>query len=207
VNDYQDGLFDRRAERSLDPTDVRHRFVLSGLYELPFGDGRRWPVKTAIVSALVSDWEISSVFTAQGGLPLVVRCAERRCGDNLRADRPNYVRSARLEQPTAGRWFDAAAFVTPPGLTPGNAGRTIGDVRTPGLVNLDLALVRAMRVRGRAILQLRAEAFNVTNRVNLRAPDTTFVAGADGGNINSRFGTISAARDARILQFGARLLF
>jgi len=207
VNDYQDGLFDRRSEWSLDPTDVRHRFVLSGLYELPFGAGRRWTPANVVVSALVSDWQVSSVFTAQGGLPLVVRCGERRCGSNLRADRPNYVGNARLEHPTAERWLDPAVFVSPPGFTPGNAGRTLDDVRTPGVVNVDVGVVRSIRVRGRAILQLRAEAFNLTNRVNLRAPDTTFVAGADGRNINSRFGTITAARDARILQIGVRLQF
>ena len=35
ITGYQNGKYDRRAERSLDPTDVAHRFVFSGIYELP----------------------------------------------------------------------------------------------------------------------------------------------------------------------------
>jgi hypothetical protein len=62
-------------------------------------------------------------------------------------------------------------------------------------------------LRGRFRLQLRAEAFNVTNRVNLGIPNTMFQAGADGRNVNSNFGRITSARDARILQFGVRLVF
>jgi hypothetical protein len=83
----------------------------------------------------------------------------------------------------------------------------MSDVRTPGVVNMDLAVTRTVQVRRRARLHFRAEAFNLTNRVNLRAPDTTFVAGPDGRNVNSSFGTITAARDARILQFAVRLAF
>jgi hypothetical protein len=207
VNDYQDGKHARRAEWGLDPTDVRHRLSVSGVYELPFGAGRRWPVGNPVLRSLVSDWHVSAILVAQGGLPLVVRCAERRCGDNLRADRPNYLGHARVAHPTAQRWFDTTAFVSPPGFTLGDVGRTMSDVRTPGVVNMDLAVTRTVQVRRRARLHFRAEAFNLTNRVNLRAPDTTFVAGPDGRNVNSSFGTITAARDARILQFAVRLAF
>jgi hypothetical protein len=198
---YQDGKFNRRAERSLDPTDVRHRLVVSGVYELPFGAGKRW-LTDGVGSHIVGGWQINSVATFQGGLPLIIRGA-----NNFRADRPNYLGDGALEDPTAERWFNTDAFVNPPNFELGNVGRTLADARTPGVFNIDLSLLKLVTLRGRVKLQLRAEAFNVTNHVNLGMPNTTFQAGADGRNVNSNFGRITSARDARILQFGARLVF
>jgi hypothetical protein len=198
---YQDGKFNRRAERSLDPTDVRHRLVVSGVYELPFGAAKRW-LTSGVGSHIAGGWQINSVATFQGGVPLIVRGAS-----NFRADRPNYLGNAALENPTAERWFNTDAFVNPPNFELGNAGRTLPDARTPGVFNIDLSLLKHVTVRGRVKLQLRAEAFNVTNHVNLGIPNTSFQAGADGRNVNSNFGGITSARDARILQFGARLVF
>jgi hypothetical protein len=198
---YQNGLYDRRAERSLDPTDVRHRLVISGVYELPFGEGKPW-LTDGLVSHILGGWQINSVATFQGGLPLVVRGA-----NNQRADRPNYLGGAELENPTVERWFNTDAFVNPPNFTLGDVSRTLPDARTPGVMNIDLSVLKQVALRGRVKLQLRAEAFNVTNRVNLGFPNTTFQAGADGRNVNSNFGRINSARDARILQFGARLVF
>jgi hypothetical protein len=97
--------------------------------------------------------------------------------------------------------------VNPPNFELGNVGRTLADARTPGVFNIDLSLLRQVTLRGRMKLQLRAEAFNVTNHVNLGIPNTTFIPGGDGRNVNSNFGRITSARDARILQFGARLVF
>ena len=198
---YQNGKFDRRAERSLDPTDVRHRLVISGVYELPFGDGKPW-LTSGVASHILGGWQINSVTTIQGGLPLVVRGA-----NNQRADRPDYLGGAELDDPTAERWFDTEAFVNPPNFELGDVSRTLPDARTPGVLNIDLSLLKQVSIRGRVKLQLRAEAFNVTNRVNLGFPNTTFQAGPDGRNVNSNFGRISSSRDARILQFGARLVF
>jgi Carboxypeptidase regulatory-like domain/TonB dependent receptor len=198
---YQNGKFDRRAERSLDPTDVRHRLVVSGVYELPFGPGKPW-LTSGVASHIIGGWQINSVATFQGGLPLVVRGA-----NNNRADRPDYLGGAELENPTAERWFNTDAFVNPPNFELGDVSRTLPDARTPGVVNIDLSLLKQVTLRGRVKLQLRAEAFNVTNRVNLGFPNTTFQPGADGRNVNSSFGRISSSRDARILQFGARLVF
>lgn len=199
---YQDGKFDRRAEKSLDPTDVRHRLIVSGIYELPFGDGKRWAPASRLLNSLVGGWQLNTVATFQGGLPLVVRGA-----NNFRADRPNYVRSARVDNPTAERWFDPDAFVNPPNFEKGDVGRTLPDVRTPGVANIDLSIMKQVPIGRRLRLQLRAEAFNVANRVNLGFPNTTFQPGPDGRNINSNFGRITSARDARIMQFGARLVF
>ena len=93
---YQDGKFDRRAERSLDPTDVRHRLVVSGVYELPFGPGKPW-LTSGVGSHIAGGWQINSVATFQGGLPLIVRGA-----NNFRADRPELSRRGRAREPDRG---------------------------------------------------------------------------------------------------------
>lgn len=198
---YQDGKFNRRAERSIDPTDVRHRLVISGIYELPFGDGKRWQ-PGRVVNWFAGGWQINTVTTVQGGLPLVIRGA-----NNFRADRPNYLGGAALDSPTAERWFNTEAFVNPPNFATGDAPRTLPDARTPGVFNIDLSLLKQVTLGRGLRLQLRAEAFNVTNRVNLGFPNTFFQAGPDGRNVGSNFGRITSARDARIVQFGLRLVF
>lgn len=202
VTGYQDGKFNRRAEQSIDPTDVRHRLVVSGVYELPFGDGKVWAPESRWMNAIVGGWQVNSILTAQSGLPLVVRGA-----NNFRADRPDYLGNAKLDNPTKDRWFDTAAFVNPAPFEAGNAPRALSDVRTPGVFNIDLSLIKQVNLSSRLRLQLRAEAFNVTNHVNLGGPNATFTAGPDGTNTNATFGQITSARDARILQFGARLVW
>jgi len=194
---------DRRLERSLDSTDSAKRMVFSGLYELPFGDGKHWTSSSRALSMILGGWQINSIVTLQDGLPLVVRGA-----NNFIADRPNSKgASARLSNPTLSRWFDTAAFINPAPFTIGNVGRTLPDVRGPGTINIDFSLIKNVRIRESWNLQIRAEAFNVVNRANFRSPDTTFVPGASGQNISGSFGTITSARDPRLMQLGLKLMF
>jgi hypothetical protein len=104
----------------------------------------------------------------------------------------------------AYQWFDTAAFVNPPGYTFGNVGRALPDVRNPGFLNCDFSSKNAV-VKDRLTVQLRAEAFNLDNHVNLGYPDTSFVAGANGLNSSSTFGTITSSRQSRLVQMGMKL--
>ncbi|MEX2262350.1 MAG: TonB-dependent receptor [Bryobacteraceae bacterium] len=203
ITTYQNGKFDRRSERSLDPTDVSQRFVFSGLYDLPVGRGKKWNIQNRFAGAVLGGWQVNVISTLQGGLPTVVRGA-----NNFRADRPNSTGvSAKLDDRGASRWFDPDTFVNPPSFTLGNVGRTLPDVRTPGTVNFDFSLLKNTNLWERLNLQFRVEAFNVANHVNLGFPDTTFVPGPDGSNRSGTFATINSARDARIVQLGLKILF
>jgi hypothetical protein len=203
ITGYQNGKFNRRAEWSLDPTDVSQRLVVSGLYELPFGKGRYWSTASRFWDGFIGGWQINVISTVQGGLPVVVRGA-----NNFLADRPNSTGiSAKLESRSAQRWFDTTQFVNPPAFTFGNVGRVLPDVRTPGTVNFDFSVVKDTRLTERARLQFRAEAFNVLNHVNLGLPNATFSPGPDGRNQSGSFGMVTSARDARILQFGLKVIF
>ncbi len=196
-NGYQNGLYDRQAQRSIDPGDIARRAVLSLLYELPFRS------QSAALNKIIGGWQINSIGLMQTGFPLTITGA-----NNFQADRPNSTGdSARLDNPTRERWFDTRAFVNPSNFTFGNVGRVLPDVRTPGTFNFDLSLIKNTYVSERVNVQLRIEAFNFLNSVNLRGPNTAFSPGADGYNASGRFGTITGARDARRLQFGLKVIF
>lgn len=202
-NGYQNGKYDRRAERSIDPTDVAQRLVLSGIVELPFGKGKRWNSSNPFVGRMIGGWQLNIISTMQGGLPLAVRGAS-----NFLANRPNSTGvSAHLDNGTSDRWFDTAQFVNPPNFTYGNVGRTLPDVRNPGILNFDLSVIKDTTITERLKLQFRGEAFNFVNHRNLGSPNVSFSAGANGLNNSSTFGTITSARDPRIMQFGLKLLF
>lgn len=202
-NGYQDGLYNRQLNKSIDPADVSQRGVISALYELPFGPGRTWNPSNGVLQRLVGGWQINTIGVMQKGIPLVVRGAS-----NFAANRPNSTgESAKLDNPTRSRWFNTDAFVNPPDFTLGNVGRTLPDVRTPGTFNFDLSLIKDTRITERVNLQFRAESFNFLNHVNLGAPNTSFSPGANGRNANANFGTINSARDARINQLGLKIIF
>ena len=200
-NGFQNGLYDRQLQRSIDPTDVAKRAVISLLYQLPFGKN-----SSSALSKLIGGWQINSIGVMQDGLPLIVRGAS-----NFGANRPNSTgQSARLSSPTVDRWFDTGAFVNPPDFTFGNVGRALPDVRGPGTVNFDLSLIKDTYIGERLNIQFRAEAFNFLNHVNLggrNGVNTRFVPGRDGLNSSATFGTIVSARDARVIQFGLKVIF
>lgn len=202
-NGFQDGLFNRQLNKSVDAADVAQRAVLSVLYELPFGPGKMFNPSSAVLRKMVGGWQLNTIGVMQSGIPLTVRGAS-----NFLADRPNSTGiSAKIDNPTRDRWFNTDAFVNPPDFTLGNVGRTLPDVRHPGAVNWDLSAIKNTMITERLRLEFRAEAFNVFNKVNLGLVNDTFVPGPDGRNRGALFGTANSARDARIIQFAMKLVF
>ena len=200
-NSFQNGLYDRQIQRSIDPTDVAKRAVISVLYELPFGRS-----SSGGLSKLIGGWQINPIGVLQDGLPLIIRGAS-----NFQANRPNSTgQSAKLDNPTAQRWFNTDAFVNPPDFTFGDVGRALPDVRAPGTVNFDLSVIKDTYIGERLNIQFRAESFNFLNQLNLagrNGVNTRFVPGTDGRNASATFGTIVNARDARVVQFGLKIIF
>ena len=87
-------------------------------------------------------------------------------------------------------------FVNPPLYTYGNLGRVLPDVRNPGVINVDLSVVKNWEIRERIRLQFRAESFNLSN---------TPAFGQPAANINGLgAGTITSAGDPRRIQFGLK---
>ena len=165
------------AQRGSSGFDVKHRFVLSGVYKLPFVK------KPGIVGKLVRDWQLSGIYSHQTGQPFTVTLSKDPTATGTTA-RPNRLQDGSLpaEERSVRRWFDASAFVVPPGTSFGDSGRNI--IRGPGLFNLDLNVMREFRFTERRRLQFRAEAFNLFNHPNLGLP-AAVIGSPDAGRISS----------------------
>jgi Carboxypeptidase regulatory-like domain len=215
---YQNGKFNRRAERSEDPSNVPHRLVLSGLWELPIGSGRKIDLSSGFLNTVLGGWQINMVTTIVSGAPLVIRGA-----NNGLANRPDLLQTPNLPEgftdPNPGRgvlWFDTLAFKNPAQYTYGNTPRAISQFRNPGAVIVDVSVFKNISLTERVKLQFRAEAFNVPNHTNLGFPNTTFAPFINAQNPNDprngfnnadAFGRITSSRDPRQLQIGLKLTF
>jgi hypothetical protein len=200
---YQNGLYNRRSERSLDPTDVSQRLVLSGIYDLPVGKGRKIDISNGFLNAIIGGWQLDSIATMQTGVPVVITGA-----NNNLATRPNSTgESAKLSDPTASLWFNTSVFVNPAIYAYGNLGRVLPDVRNPGIIQVDLSVIKNWKIGERGNLQFRAESFNVANHVNLGFVSGSFSPGVNGLNNSGTFGTITSARNPRNIQLGMKLTF
>jgi hypothetical protein len=153
------------AQRGSSNFDVRHRFVLSGVYQLPFGQS------PGLVSRLVRNWQISGIWSQQTGQPFTVTLNVDPTATGATAH-PNRLRDGALppDQRSINRWFDITAFVAPSCPCFGNSGR--GILRGPGFFNVDVGVLREFHFNERFRLQVRSEAFNLFNHPNLGLPGT-----------------------------------
>jgi hypothetical protein len=200
---------DRRAEYGPAEFDVTHRFVLSGVWQLPFGRGRAMGQNWSRgLDLLLGGWEFSPIFSAQTGLGLTMNQSSAVNIGGERRSRPNRIADGNLpeDQRTVDRFFDTSAFVTissnptaanfVPNQIFGNSG--VGVVRGPGLINFDFNLAKTFAINERVSAQLRGEFFNALNRANFGVPGVTVGAG---------FGQIVSANEARIIQLAVKLNF
>ncbi|MFN0121109.1 MAG: carboxypeptidase regulatory-like domain-containing protein [Blastocatellia bacterium] len=206
---FQNGLYNRRAERAEDPSNVPHRFVLSALWELPIGKGRRINIDNGLANVLLGGWQVNTITTVVAGSPLIVRGAS-----NGLANRPDMLRVPTLASgftdtaPQTGvPWFDPTAFVNPAPFIFGNTPRAISQFRNPGAVIMDMSVFKNFMLTEGLKLQFRAEAFNAPNHVNLGFPNTSFSPGANGLNSSAAFGRITTSRDPRQMQLSLKLIF
>ena len=165
--------------------DMRHNFVLSGNYELPFGKGRRWGSDwSGLTNAVLGGWRLGAIFQARTGFPITVTDGR---GSSLQAvrgnERPNCIGDPHPSDQSLTRWLDINAFARAPLGTWGNCGT--GVARAPGYRNIDAALSKRFDVGGDRHLEFRAEAFNLTNTPSFGPP------GRDIGNPNT-FGVITS---------------
>lgn len=182
--------------------DLRHMFVASYGYDLPFGRGRQFLKSNSwITDALAGGWTISGVTDWDGGYPLEIDVADSL----LNTGTGNRANQTCSQVPVYGRiteWFDTSCFSAPAPYTFGNSG--IGIMRGPGTIDFDMALHKNVSLGETRTLGLRADAFNIFNHPLLGTPNTTF--GAPG------FGQITGTSNAiaipsRQLQLSANFQF
>lgn len=179
-------FYNRGAERSISTQDISSRFVFSANYDLPFGKGRKMMTSLhPVAEALIGGWQMNGILTLSTGTPVLITQNVNNTGLGSAGQRPNNNgTSGKREGLTRDRqiagWFDTSVFSFAQAFRFGNASRTSPDIRNPGLKAVDYSLFKNFRFFERATLQFRAEAFNLTNTVQLAAPNAQLGSGSTG---------------------------
>jgi hypothetical protein len=198
-----DALFPQNSncfecEWGLSIFDVRHRFVTSVLYELPFGAGKPMAT-TGVPAAILGGWQITAIVNKSSGFPRDPAAGADIPNTGAQTYRPNLVSG---QDPNDGpktiqQWFNTAAFARPDAFTYGNAGRNI--VIGPGIFNTDMSVIRNVYFGSRSV-QFRLEAFNVFNHPVWGDPQMSMAS--------PLYGTINTTRTPmRELQLGVKFAF
>ncbi len=174
-------------------TDVRHSFVASALYELPWGKGRRWMTNApAAVDYVLGGWQMNNIVTLQSGTPMNVWLGNRL--DTVYNGGCKYNGGDH-------QWLDcpSGAFTAAPSSSIGNLARNY--FRGPGTHTWDASVFKTIPMGERFRTQLRLEGFNLTNTPQFQNPD---------GNVgNGDFGQETATKlsSERRVQIAIRLEF
>ena len=184
--------------------DVGQRFVMSALYNLPFGTGQRFAATgPSGLRALYSGWQANIIYTIQGGFPFSVTATDLGSANEAFAERANqvgnpYPGNGFVKGPNS--WFSKAAFSQPaPGYF-GNSSRNV--LRGPGINNIDASLFKNTQIE-RVNLQLRLESFNAMNHPEFGLPNASVTNQSTLGTITSINGFISARQN----QVALKLVF
>ncbi|MEP7363656.1 MAG: carboxypeptidase regulatory-like domain-containing protein [Acidobacteriota bacterium] len=196
-------LYDPSYNRGLEANDLPHRVVISHLYELPFGKGKRW-ANSGVLSHIAGGWQWNGIAVFQSGRPLLITAPDDTNLFNFqytngRADR---LKSGVLDSgQTLDHWFDTTAFKRAAPYTIPTDSLTQPNLRGPGRKSVDMSLFKNTRIKERYTVQFRAEAFNLSNSPFFEARNqTTDVTNQD-------FGRIISGSQPRNIQFGIRVLF
>ncbi len=194
-----------RLSYALSSFDIRHNFVVSYNYKIPFdtlfGATNRW----------TQGWEVSGITHFSSGLPVTLV----NYGDNsLLGSEPNGINNYGVDEPDYnggvldlnqnprnGRsYFNTSQFSENAMGTPGTAKRRF--FYGPGINNYDMALLKKVRVTESKSLQFRVEGFNVFNHTQFFGPQSV-----DGNIGSSSFGQVVSANPPRLVQLGVKFLF
>jgi hypothetical protein len=205
TNDFQNA-YNHHGDRGLSGFDVKHRLVLSSVWELPFGHGRALDIRNRVLDEVLGGWSAGYIAVVQTGQPYGVVELTNTTNAFSPSLRPNVVGTPVLDsgRPKAARlaeWFNTAAFAIPAANTFGNAGRTDG--YGPGLINMDLSILKEFRLTAeRHRLQFRLEMLNFLNHANFANPIVS--------QGNAAFGQITSlypGNQSRIVQLGLHYKF
>jgi hypothetical protein len=191
------------ADYALCDTDVRNIFHASGTYALPFGRGQAL-LTHGFESDIAGGWSLQGIATVQDGQPLTVACTTTTTAglgcNALKVPGQNPYAGPH----NATQFLNPAAFANPAAGATGIAalGGSPTQVTGPAYRKLDVSLFRQIALIEGTRLEIRAEAFDITNTPNFSAPGSlTFTSPAT-------FASITSTRDAnssRQLQFAAKL--
>lgn len=202
-NDLAQNPFDLKAERGPSLFDARHRFTLSGSYEVPMPR-----FSGQFGNAVLGGWQVNTIANFSSGTPFTVYDSANVSLQGTApqitgffSSRPDVVAAPDDGPRTPEQWIQRSAFRR---LDPeseagqfGNAGRNIA--RADGIANVDVSLLKTVPINEKLRMQIRAECFNVANHANFGIPES---------DISSpNFGRILVPGSPRLVQFGLKFIF
>jgi hypothetical protein len=189
------------------PQDIRHNASISGVVELPFGKGKRWAT-SGIAAAALGGWQINTLARLNTGTPVTPTAPATTLnapGSSQFADCLGPV--AKIGERT--RWWDRTNLADPNAVSPttprfGTCG--VGVLRAPGLINVDMGVFRRVQLSERVNLQLRGEAFNISNTPHFASPNAD-ISSSNFALIGNVQNTGREGNDQRFFRIGIRIGF
>ena len=191
--------------------DVRHRFVFSGMYALPFHG-----------NFLLNSWQLTGILQLQGGNPFSVftNLATNGTAGTIRADQSGPASKERVFLANGSVQYlpQSICYAATTGCTFSNPVNPVGaqgrnSIYGPGYEDTDLSLGKFFTLYRESKLEFRADAFNLLNHPNLGQPVTQFTVGT-GTVTPGTFGQITNTRfplgdsgSSRQLQLSLKLMF
>ncbi|MEN6537258.1 MAG: hypothetical protein ABFD89_26635, partial [Bryobacteraceae bacterium] len=177
--------------------DQTHVFAVTGVYELPFGKGKRFLNSNRLLDFAVGGWSLNGVWQVQCGRPL-------EWGNILFTGNVKDIELSHSER-TPDRWFNTDA-----GFNKNSAQQLASNVRTfplrlngvraPGVNITNLSLFKDFRIAERVKLQFRAEAVDAFNETPLSTPTVSPTSGSFG-----KITTVGAGNTQRRITLGGKL--
>jgi Carboxypeptidase regulatory-like domain len=202
--------FNRRNDRGhcdsggAQSSDLRHIFNLSVVAQTP-------KFANLTLRKIAGDWQFSPILKMRSGYYFTVTTGQDNAlnGQASSNQRPNLVPGVNpyATDKNADHWLNPAAFIAPASGTLGTLARN--GLQGPGMFQLDMAVSRTFPVGEGRSIQLRGEAFNLPNHVNLSIPVAMLNNSAAFGKIQSDISGTSglSTGDPRIMQFALKFVF
>ncbi len=194
-------LYRNRAVSDFNRT---HVFDAGFTAALPFGKGQAFLNQSKLADTLLGGWRINGVISKYTGLPFTPTASATSLNAAFNTQVANQVKTHVATLGGVGKfstWFDTSAFAPVTTASFGTANRN--SLRGPGNADLDLGLARTFPITEGIHLELRGEAFNLTNTPNFAVPAGN-VSNTSFGHITSTFGS---AADQRILRVSGKVNF
>jgi outer membrane receptor protein involved in Fe transport len=200
--------YDPQYDRGPSAFQARHNLTFNWSWDIPAKSSF-----SGLAAHALKGWQLNNVTTLQSGQPFTVRLGFNRSGNlnttgfsmNERPDlKPGFSDNPILGGPD--RYWDINAFALPAAGTRGNLGRNT--LTGPGLINVDLSMIKSFPLAGARSIQARIEIFNVFDRANFAVPSGRIAFTNAAGDVSPTWGRItSTVTTARQVQLGVKYLF
>ena len=184
----------RRYDRGNCEVDARHVFNSTVVAETPRFTNQK------MVRAVAGGWRLSGIYRTASGTPLTILSGVDRALNGISNQRPDQILGSVYGNKSGrplSQFINPAAFALPAMGTNGNMSPR--NIQGLGTWQFDVSLSRTLQVRENQRVEIRAEAYNVTNSFRPQNPNVTLN--------NSAFGQIRGSYDPRLMQFALKYVF